>query len=217
MSIADWNPADCGPLPGPMQRIAGDSGERESAESIEAEHGELADVEAERPETELKKREPPAAPRGDQKCLHRLAEVRKQQGISPRNMARRLNVDITTIMQQEEESADLPLSVLYAWQEVLDVPVCELLVDDNAPLSAPVYERAQMVKLMKTAAAILEKAQTNSLRRMVTMLIEQLLEIMPELRDVSPWHTVGQRRTLDDFGRAAERQLPDDFLRRLSR
>ncbi len=73
-----------------------------------------------------------------------------------------------------------------------------------------------MIKLMKTAAAIMEKVQTTSLRRMVTMLIEQLLEIMPELRDVSPWHTVGQRRTLDDFGRAADRQLPDDFLRRLS-
>jgi len=200
-----------------MQRVAGDSSAQESAESVKAENGELADVEVEHPEAELEVRERPAPPRGDRKCLHRLAEVRKQQGISPRNMARRLNVDITTILQQEEETADLPLSALYAWQAVLDVPVCELLVDDNAPLSAPVYERAQMVKLMKTAAAILEKSQTNSLRRMVTMLIEQLLEIMPELRDVSPWHTVGQRRTLDDFGRAAERQLPDDFLRRLSR
>ena len=33
------------------------------------------------------------------------------------------------------------------------------------------------------------------------MLIEQILEIMPELADVTPWHTVGQRRTLDDVGR----------------
>jgi hypothetical protein len=70
---------------------------------------------------------------------------------------------------------------------------------------------------MKTAAAILEKAQTSPVRRMVTMLVEQLLEIMPELSDVSAWHTVGQRRTLDDYGRAVERQLPDDLLRRLSR
>ena len=38
-----------------------------------------------------------------------------------------------------------------------------------------------------------------------------------ELVDVSPWHTVGQRRTLEDYGRVVERQLPDDVLRRMSR
>jgi pimeloyl-ACP methyl ester carboxylesterase len=48
-----------------------------------------------------------------------------------------------------------------------------------------------------TAAAIMEKAQTNSIKRLVTMMIEQLLEIMPELQEVAAWHTVGQRRTLD--------------------
>ncbi len=47
------------------------------------------------------------------------------------------------------------------------------------------------------------------------MLVEQLLEIMPELREVSAWHSVGQRRTLDEFGRAIERTLPDDLLRRV--
>ncbi|HEY2146605.1 MAG TPA: hypothetical protein VGH32_01630 [Pirellulales bacterium] len=121
------------------------------------------------------------------------------------------------VIEQEQEEADLPLSVIYAWQRVLDVPVAELLVDSDAPLSPPVMERARLVKLMKTAAAIMEKAHSNSLKRLVTMMVEQLLEIMPELRDVSAWHTIGQRRTLDDYGRAVERQLPDDLLRRMSR
>jgi transcriptional regulator with XRE-family HTH domain len=151
------------------------------------------------------------------KPLHRLASVRRQQGVSLRNMARRLKVDVSAVCQQEQETSDLPLSILYEWQKVLDVPVAELLVDSDGPLSAPVMERARLVKLMKTAAAIMEKAHTPSMRRMVTMLVEQLVEIMPELRDVAPWHTVGQRRTLDDYGRAVERQLPDDVLRRLSR
>jgi hypothetical protein len=128
-----------------------------------------------------------------------------------------LGVDVPTVIEQEQEEADLPLSVIYAWQRVLDVPVAELLVDTDAPLSPPVMERARLVKLMKTAAAIMEKAHSNSLKRLVTMMVEQLLEIMPELRDVSAWHTIGQRRTLDDYGRAVERQLPDDLLRRMSR
>ena len=141
---------------------------------------------------------------------------RRQQGVSLRNMARRLDVDASQVSLQEQETTDLPLSMLYEWQKILEVPVADLLVDSDGPLSPPVLERARMVKLMKTAAAIMEKAQSNSLRRLVTMLIEQLVEIMPELQDVSPWHTVGQRRTLDDYGRVVERQLPDDLLRRTS-
>jgi hypothetical protein len=65
-------------------------------------------------------------------------------------------------------------------------------------------------------AAIAEKAQTPSMQRMLQMLCSQLLEIMPELTDVAPWHTVGQRRTLEEYGRVVERQLPDDIFRRRS-
>ena len=46
------------------------------------------------------------------------------------------------------------------------------------------------------------------------MLVEQILEIMPELEDVTPWHTVGQRRTLDDVGRTARHIVPEDIFRR---
>jgi transcriptional regulator with XRE-family HTH domain len=137
--------------------------------------------------------------------LQRLAKVRKQQGMSLCTMARRLRVDVATVIEQEQETADPPLSTIHAWQRILDVPVGDLLEDSNAPLSAPVLEWARMVKLMKTAAAILEKAHSNSLRRRVNMLIEQLVDIMPELREVTAWNTVGQQRTLDDNGRAVER------------
>ena len=53
---------------------------------------------------------------GDPNHLHRLAEVRKQQGVSRRNLARRLNIEIETVRQHEEPTTDLPLSVLYAYQ-----------------------------------------------------------------------------------------------------
>jgi hypothetical protein len=44
------------------------------------------------------------------------------------------------------------------------------------------------------------------------MLSEQLVEIMPELKQVAPWHSVGQRRTLDEYGRIVERQIPVRWL-----
>ena len=126
-------------------------------------------------------------------------------------------MDMKVVRQQEEETADLPLSVLYAWQQVLDVPIADLLVDNDGPLSPLVLERARMVKLMKTAAAIQEKADSNSMRRLVQMLIDQLVEIMPELKDVGPWHSVGQRRTLDEFGRVVEQPIAEDVFRRAAR
>src|SRR4029079_6819561 len=79
--------------------------------------------------------------------LHRLAAVRRQQGISQRNIARRLSIDIATVREQEEETTDLPLSALYLWQRMLEVRIAESLVDSNAPLSPPVFERARMVKV----------------------------------------------------------------------
>ena len=156
-----------------------------------------------------------STPPHETRPLHRLAAVRRQQGISQRNMARRLGTDIQEIRNQESEERDLKLSELYAWQQVLDVPVADLLVDSDGPLSPLVFERARMVKLMKTAVAITEKTQSASVKRMVQMLTDQLVEIMPELKEVGAWHSVGQRRTLDDYGRAVERQVSDDMIRRL--
>ena len=65
---------------------------------------------------------------------------------------------------------------------------------------------------MKTAAAIHERTQEQPIRRMAQMLVEQLIEIMPELKDVSPWHTYGQRRSLDEPGRVVERRLSEDVF-----
>ena len=45
---------------------------------------------------------------------------------------------------------------------------------------------------------------------MAETLVEQLVEIMPELKNVSPWHTYGQRRSLEEYGRVVERRLSDD-------
>ena len=155
---------------------------------------------------------PSAVPSSDKPALHRLGEVRKQQGVSRRNVARRMNIELETVREHEDPANDLPLSVLYAYQKILDVPVADLLVDHGDPLSAGVLDRARLVRLMKTAAAILEKAEGVRLRRLAQMLVEQLVEMMPELKEVAPWHTVGRRRSLEDYGRILERVFPDDVF-----
>jgi transcriptional regulator with XRE-family HTH domain len=144
--------------------------------------------------------------------LHRLAEVRQQQGISRRTVARRLNIDLATVRAQENETADLSLSQLYEWQKVLEVPLSEMLMEADDSLSAPIMLRAQLVRLMKSVLAIQETARQDTIRRMAQTLIEQLLQIMPELAGVGPWHAVGQRRRLDELGVAAERRLSDDVF-----
>jgi transcriptional regulator with XRE-family HTH domain len=141
--------------------------------------------------------------------MQRLAAVRRRQGVSRRTVARRLNVDVEQVRQQELETADLPLSVVYAWQKVLEVPVAELLTEAEDTLTTPVLERSQLVRLMKTVLAISEQARQESIRRMAQTMASQLVEIMPELAGVGPWHTVGKRRRLDELGIAAQRRLSD--------
>jgi len=144
--------------------------------------------------------------------LHRVGAVRKLQGISPGAVARQLGTDVATVRREERETSDMLLSRLYQWQRVLDVPIGELLVDTADPLSAPVMRRAQLVRTMKTALAILEETEQESVRRMVRTLIAQLTEIMPELEGVGPWHTVGRRRRRDELGAAAQRRLSEDVF-----
>lgn len=170
----------------------------------DSEHSDVARAAAEAGSTA----EPP--PGG----LHRIAEVRRQQGVTLRNVARRLGIPLAVVRRQEQAGSDLRLSELLRWQEVLEVPVAELLVEGEGQLSGPVLARSRMVKLMKTAAAIRERAQDSGLSRMVEMLVEQILEIMPELSDVTPWHSVGQRRTREELGRTARMVVSEELFRR---
>ncbi len=148
----------------------------------------------------------------DRRPCHRIAEVRRQQGISVRSLTRKLGLTADEIRQQEDPTSDLTLSQLCAWQKALEVPLANLLIDTDAPLSGPVLTRARMLRIMKTTQAIKENAKDSGTQRMVLMLVDQLLEVMPELKDVSAWHSVGQRRTQDEVGRIAERPISDTFI-----
>ena len=69
-----------------------------------------------------------------------------------------------------------------------------------------------MVKLMKTATAIKERTESQGIERLAQMLADQLVEIMPELKEVSPWHNFGQRRSLEEYGAIVDRQISEDTL-----
>ncbi len=153
---------------------------------------------------------PVASP--DIQPLQRLAEVRRLQGISRRTVARRLNVEIQQVRQQEQGTADLRLSTLYAWQKILDVPVGELLVESEDSLASPILKRSQLVRFMKTVLAIRQQAKQESIRRLAETMAGQLIEIMPELANIAPWHTIGKRRRLSELGVAAQRRLADDVF-----
>jgi hypothetical protein len=152
----------------------------------------------------------PAAPSG--RPLHRIAEVRRNQGISVRSAARRLHTSMEQVRRQEDPHADLPLSELYHWQSALEVPIADLLVENDSPLSEPILTRARLLRVMKTVRAIKETATAVSILRFVTMLEQQLIELMPELKEVAAWHSVGRRRSPDEMGRTAERIYPDTFF-----
>ena len=152
--------------------------------------------------------------RAHRKSLHKISDVRQRQGVTLRNVARRLGMEMAIIRKQEKPDSDLRISDLLRWQHVLDVPLAELLEDGEDQLSGPILVRSRMVKMMKTAAAIREQVGNNAGSQLVSQLIGQILEIMPELADITPWHTVGQRRTLDDVGRTARDTVPDDLFSR---
>jgi transcriptional regulator with XRE-family HTH domain len=136
--------------------------------------------------------------------LHRIRQVRRLQGASLRSVAGKTKTDVRRLKAQEQETSDLRLSELYKWQRALDVPVAELLEAPTMELSPAVRDRARLVRVMKTAAAILEAADTSDTQQLAQAIVDQLIAVMPELKHVGAWHTVGQRRGPHDTCRMLE-------------
>lgn len=176
--------------------------------------GTVAATRNQRPTTDrcTKPESEPAGETDDQPTVrHRIARVRQQQGISVRSAARRMGVPMEQVRREENPENDLTLSQVARWQRALEVPMADLLVDNDSPISAPVLKRAKWLRLMKTAKAIIELDASPAATRMATMMENQITELMPELSDVSAWHTVGQRRTQDEMGRIVDTVVPTTF------
>jgi transcriptional regulator with XRE-family HTH domain len=139
--------------------------------------------------------------------LHRLGEARRQEEISLGNVARHLGITVEDVRRQECTTTDLPLSVLHKWAKVLGLPVAELVEEPDDSLSTRLLNRAGLVRVTKTAMTILEGARNPQTKRLAQTMVDQLIEIMPELRGVIAWHAVGKPRSLNELGIAAGRRL----------
>lgn len=145
--------------------------------------------------------------------LHRIAEVRAQQGVSLRAISRRSGVDIHELKRQELPDSNLTLIDLIRWAKALEVPVENLIVDNDSELSDPVQSRAALVKVMKTVVALTEVAASPRVARLTTMLREQMIELMPELAEIGGWPNFGSRRPPDQQGRIGENPIDVQSLR----
>lgn len=148
--------------------------------------------------------------------LQQLGAARRRQGLSVRCVAQRLGRTVGEVRAQEDEHADILISELLRWQAALDVPIEELLCEPQDSLSPRVMTRARLLRIMKTAIAIRRQSRSEAERRLARLLVEQLLELMPELKEVSGWPAVGHRRTAEEFGRIAENPIPEDWLHEAS-
>jgi len=149
----------------------------------------------------------------DAHSLHRIAEVRGQQGLSLRSISRRSGIDVQQLKQQELPGSNLTLVDLTRWAQALEVPIENLIVDHDSELSDPVQSRAAMVKVMKTVVALTEVATSPRVQRLTTMLREQLIELMPELAEIGGWPNFGSRRPPDQLGRIGENPIEVLHLR----
>ena len=57
---------------------------------------------------------PPVPAANPQRSLHRIADARRQQGVSVRSAARRMGTSMDQVRRQEEPQCDMPLSDLFA-------------------------------------------------------------------------------------------------------
>lgn len=145
-------------------------------------------------------------------ALHRVGEVRAQQALSLRTVARRTGIDVKELRRQEEPNADMLLSSLLLWQKALDVPLVDLLEDESQTLSRPVKERAKLVRIMKTVVTLSEACEGNvRLARLSAMLREQLIDLMPELAEIGGWPQCGTRRGADVMGRIFHEPISVDI------
>jgi len=124
--------------------------------------------------------------------LHRLGEARQQEHVSRYTVARHLGITVEEVRRQECRTTDLPLSVLHKWAEALGLPVAELIVEPDDSLSMPLFNRARLVRVMKTVMAILERTRNPQTKRLARSMVGQLREIMPELCGMNGKETNGE-------------------------
>ena len=138
---------------------------------------------------------------------HRIRTVRQREGVSLKTIARRSGLGTRVLRAQEDETNDIRLSELYAWQRALRIPVKELVFDADEAIEERLRQRACLIRVTKTAKSILREAKCDAVKNLAQTLLDQIYEVMPEAESVGAWNEVGQRRSPQDIPRVVERTV----------
>lgn len=149
---------------------------------------------------------------GKHNIMHRIREVRENEGITIGAMARRMKRTVSELKRQECEDADLRLSEIYRWQSALKVPLMELLAEPGYGVSAEIRHRAGLTRVAKTARSLLRSSRTPATQRLAESLVEQLVEIMPELEEQGAWPDRGVPKAATELGRVAEQVVDSHWF-----
>ena len=139
--------------------------------------------------------------------LHRIAEVRLQQGLSLRAIARRTGLPVRELRNQEQPHTNLSLRDLHIWKDALEVPLEHLLADRDLSVSESIQSRALLVRIMKTVISLREIVVSRRISLLLDLLRQQLVELMPELGKINGWPSHGSRRGFDEFGRILQEPI----------
>lgn len=125
--------------------------------------------------------------------LHRIAEVRLQQGISLRAVSRRTGIPVRELRDQEQPQSNITLRDLHIWKDALEVPLEHLLLDRDMSVSESIQSRALLIRIMKTVISLKEIVVSQRPSILLDLLRQQLVELMPELRKIQGWPSSGSR------------------------
>ncbi len=133
--------------------------------------------------------------------IHRLREVRTNEGVSIRTMTARTGLP-ASVLRGQEEQPDISLADFLVWQQALGVPFEELIDPKVEQVADHIRVRAGLIRVMKSVKTLVEQGGLSKRQTtMVENVIHQLNEIMPELSDVDGWPQYGARRGLADLSR----------------
>ena len=147
-----------------------------------------------------------------QPTLNRIQEVRLTEDVTLGTIARKMGKTASQLKKEECPEADLRISDLVRWQSALNVPLIDLLVEPEYGVSDMIRTRGCLVRVTKTANSILRNSQTPEMQYLAQTLIDQLVEIMPELKDQGAWHDRGVPRPATEPGKIAEYIVDSDWL-----
>lgn len=142
-------------------------------------------------------------------ALHRIRDVMKAEGVSPRTVARRLKLPMIEVKAQASGAGDMTLSQLYAWAKTLGVSAAELLHDCDGSSKLEVMQKKALIRAARQVRMMIDHIPDSAARIIADNIFKALCEVMPELADVSGDQWVGAKRPTWELGRIADHPVPE--------